>query len=777
MARTRREMADLLRPQFLEATGGREAMNYGQFMAVTSCRSQLFSRRLFESMDVDGSGDVSFDEFVDAMHVLQTRDSGARIEFIFNLFDLDRDGTISRDELAAVLAASVEEGNVGIPREETAALAETLLQLFDADGNRLVSRGEFRRVMTDYPDILEGLSLEGVATGRARGPDSAGASGVGRAWAWVENNQQKALMYPTLGLVLAWAFLWRFMRYTGDCDAVGGYSVESRQAADAQPIVCQDARKRELMGWALPVAKGAGQAMKIIFSVILFPVSRNFMTHLRETFLRHLFYFDGAVAFHRFLGVLGFALAWVHAAGHAIDILHWTDPDRFDKWFDAFPDDDGRDAARQAGSQPSLRDVMGSPVGVTGVTLIAIYTAAAFFALDYPKKLKIFDEGPHERGRQKSAGRRLVLALGRTLRDFNYFWYTHQLFALFYLALIFHPMPHVPDERNEWGYSDSFVWIFASVAVYLTERVLRMVHAGQQTPVLAAEIMPGNVVGIKVMKPRGFQYSSGQYVFINCPQLSRFEWHPFSMTSSPGESYISVHVRAAGDWTQALYDLVKAHRPPKRATASDDPEAAETPDAAETAPLQSKLSGLKGRSLFSKGAESARPASKKRQRVVLRSSGGTAEEVTPDWQFQILVDGPFGAPAQNYGAYRVLMLVGAGIGVTPFASVLNDVLDTMHRNKCPGCGLVNLPPSFRLRKVYFYWTVRSRNEAVWFKHMLEALALQDASGIIEINIHITRCGAPSGGCRTALGRALSNVSCGQKSCRFGVGVGIKAVNH
>lgn len=42
-----------------------------------------------------------------------------------------------------------------------------------------------------------------------------------------------------------------------------------------------DLSKTELMGWTLPIAKGCGQAMKVVFSAILFPVSRNTVTWLR----------------------------------------------------------------------------------------------------------------------------------------------------------------------------------------------------------------------------------------------------------------------------------------------------------------------------------------------------------------------------------------------------------------------------------------------------------------------------------------------------------------
>lgn len=39
--------------------------------------------------------------------------------------------------------------------------------------------------------------------------------------------------------------------------------------------------------------------------------------------------------------------------------------------------------------------------------------------------------------------------------------------------------------------------------------------------------------------------------------------------------------------------------------------------------------------------------------------------------------------------------------------------------------------------MYFYWTVRSRKEAAWFKQVLEAINSQDMNNFIEINIHIT----------------------------------------
>ena len=52
-------------------------------------------------------------------------------------------------------------------------------------------------------------------------------------------------------------------------------------------------------------------------------------------------------------------------------------------------------------------------------------------------------------------------------------------------------------------------------------------------------------------------------------------------------------------------------------------------------------------------------------------------------QPRLFVDGPYGAPAQDYRNYDVLLLVGLGIGATPFISILRDLLNTTRSEEQP----------------------------------------------------------------------------------------------
>jgi predicted ferric reductase len=53
-----------------------------------------------------------------------------------------------------------------------------------------------------------------------------------------------------------------------------------------------------------------------------------------------------------------------------------------------------------------------------------------------------------------------------------------------------------------------------------------------------------------------FHYKPGQYLYINCPAISKHEWHPFTITSAPEEAIVSVHMRTRGDWTTGLRQLL-----------------------------------------------------------------------------------------------------------------------------------------------------------------------------------------------------------------------------
>jgi NADPH oxidase len=168
-----------------------------------------------------------------------------------------------------------------------------------------------------------------------------------------------------------------------------------------------------------------------------------------------------------------------------------------------------------------------------------------------------------------------------------------------------------PDRSDvEAGGAQSWKWVIVPLFVYLVERLLRIYRSSQTVVITKVISHPSKVLEIQ-MKKKGFHADVAQYVFICAPEIRYFEWHAFTLSSSPEEDYFSVHIRQVGDWTTEL-----AKRCGEGRKDMDFQQAYNMP--------------------------------------------------------KILVDGPFGTASEDIFKHEVAVAVGGGIGVTPFASVLKS---------------------------------------------------------------------------------------------------------
>uniref|UniRef100_A0A3P8UQ53 NADPH oxidase 1 n=1 Tax=Cynoglossus semilaevis TaxID=244447 RepID=A0A3P8UQ53_CYNSE len=97
--------------------------------------------------------------------------------------------------------------------------------------------------------------------------------------------------------------------------------------------------------------------------------------------------------------------------------------------------------------------------------------------------------------------------------------------------------------------------------------------------------------------------------------------------------------------------------------------------------------------------------------VHIRSAGDWTDKLIDIIQQQsswMGVDGPFGTASEDVFDYEVSMLVGAGIGVTPFASILKSIWYKFKEGN----------PKLRTRKIYFYWLCRETHAFEWFADLL-----------------------------------------------------------
>ncbi|CAK9295218.1 unnamed protein product [Gordionus sp. m RMFG-2023] len=94
---------------------------------------------------------------------------------------------------------------------------------------------------------------------------------------------------------------------------------------------------------------------------------------------------------------------------------------------------------------------------------------------------------------------------------------------------------------------------------------------------------------------------------------------------------------------------------------------------------------------------------------------------------KILLDGPFGEGHQDWDRFQVSVLIGGGIGVTPFASILKDIV---HKSICRS--------KMKCQKVYFLWITRTQKQFEWLTDIIKDVEENDVKNFVSVNIFITQ---------------------------------------
>ncbi|CAF1209768.1 unnamed protein product [Adineta steineri] len=270
---------------------------------------------------------------------------------------------------------------------------------------------------------------------------------------------------------------------------------------------------------------------------------------------------------------------------------------------------------------------------------------------------------------------------------YEIFWYTHHLFIVFFVCLMLHGLQgivksqinlqeHNPDIcaslYREWGTNEqcriyprfagskpaSWIWLCVPLCLYILERILRFIRSLQQVKIVNVIRHKSNVIEIHFNKKSMTTPQPGQYIYLKCFSLAKFEWHPFTVTSAAEENYVSVHIRTTGNWTKELAKNLEKY---------------------------------------------------------------------PEDIPRISIDGPYGSPADDVFNYDGVILIGAGIGVTPYAAILKHIRSSQADH-------------LRLRRVYFYWMCNTTACYEWFAEMLQELEreLRDRINFLTYKIYLTQ---------------------------------------
>ncbi|KAM4831898.1 NADPH oxidase 5 [Urocitellus parryii] len=284
---------------------------------------------------------------------------------------------------------------------------------------------------------------------------------------------------------------------------------------------------------------------------------------------------------------------------------------------------------------------------------------------------------------------------------FQVFYWTHLSYLPLWILLILHG-------PNFWK------WLLVPGILFLLEKAMGLIKS-RMAPLSIVEVnlLPSKVTHLILQRPPLFHYRPGDYLYLNIPTIARYEWHPFTISSAPEQKdTIELHIRSQGQWTNRLYESFKVSDPV--------------------------------------GCDSKRLSRSLRMRRSQRrpQASETSSENHQFCNIKCYVDGPYGTSTRRIFASEHAVLIGAGIGITPFASILQSIMHRHQKRKhvCPSCqhswmeGLQD--HDMKLHKVDFIWINRDQRSFEWFVSLLTKLEMDQAQEaqddhFLELHMYMT----------------------------------------
>ncbi|XVE97848.1 hypothetical protein REPUB_Repub03eG0054200 [Reevesia pubescens] len=592
----------------------------------------------------------------------------ARLQIFFEMADSNEDGRITREEVQELIMLSASANKLSKLKEQAEEYATLIMEELDPENFGYIELWQLETLLLQRDTYMNySRPLSTASVGWSQNISTVRPKNMFlRVWfklrCLILENWRRGWILLLWMMAMATLFAWKFMQY-------------KNKAAF------------QVMGYCLCTAKGAAETLKLNMALILLPVCRNTLTWLRSTKARSFVSFDDNINFHKTIACAIAIGVLVHAGSHlSCDFIRLTNasPEKFALIASDF----------SHGKRPTYSELLIGILGVTGISMVIFMAIAFILATSHFRRNLLRFPAPFNR-----------------LTGFNAFWYSHHLLGLVYILLVIHGT--FLFLAHKWYQKSTWMYISVPLLLYVGERSVRTCRSEHYSvKIFKVSVLPGNVFSIVMSKPQGFKYKSGQYIFLQCPSISPFEWHPFSITSAPGDEYLSVHIRTVGDWTQELKRVFT--------DVNDSPF------------------------------------------VIGRARFGHPGHIDHNGQPKLLVDGPYGAPAQDYRNYDVLLLVGLGIGATPFISILRDLLNNsrsedqmdstteMARSDDSWNSLAssNFTANSSLtiggkkrsqgtKNAYFYWVTRESGSFEWFKGVMDEVAEMDHKGQIELHNYLT----------------------------------------
>ncbi|EQC34243.1 hypothetical protein SDRG_08445, partial [Saprolegnia diclina VS20] len=127
---------------------------------------------------------------------------------------------------------------------------------------------------------------------------------------------------------------------------------------------------------------------------------------------------------------------------------------------------------------------------------------------------------------------------------YKVFYYTHFLFIPATAFAIMH-------------YANIAIWLFATIVLYIGNRMLSSATIQAPVVIQKAAAHPHEVTELTFECATSYQ--AGDVVYLKVPSVSKTQWHPFSVASTPLHTpgSLTVYIKTLGQWSGQVHEYIR----------------------------------------------------------------------------------------------------------------------------------------------------------------------------------------------------------------------------
>ena len=593
----------------------------------------IFVEQMFQLIDQDGNGFVSFREFLDMIVIFAKGSPEDKIKLMFDMYDIDKSGHLDKAEFKKMLKAMMELVNATVTPDQVDALIQSMFSAAGFENKQELTLEDFNVLLRDHKEELSNahLNVKGIdssdveiekkdisaasegeavpsryrsretAPARARrtiikayGKDGKGDKKDSSVDAALDSNAPSVEIHVQKQKHSKTAFgrhIQVFVRYIENMKLqifyfsifmfiLAGIFVER---AYFYSVEREHAGLRRIAGYGVTITRGAASGMMFTYSVLLLTMARNFITYLRETIFNYYIPLDSYISAHKIIALSALFFTIMHAIGHGINFYNISTQTANDLTC-IF-----REVYHRTHVLPKFSYwLFLTMTGFAGFMVTIITIIIFVFATQYARRY-----------------------------TYRAFWVTHHWYVIFYILAFLHGSGRLVQDPLFGNF------FLGPGIVYALDLLISVGRRTSEVAVVRADLLPSQVIGVYFKRPVTFDYKAGQWLKVASSAQNPGEFHSFTISSAPHEEFLSLHIRTVGPWT---YNF---------------------------------------RENFSPAHLQGQPFPK------------------------LFLDGPFGEGHQDWFRYEVAVLVGGGIGVTPFASILKELVHRFNIGARVECRKVN----------------------------------------------------------------------------------------